>query len=113
MAGYRKNINKYRNIKTSVNGITFDSKKEAGRYTELLLLKGQGAIKDLELQPSFDLIVNDKKIATYKADFKYFDVGRYEWVIEDVKSPITKTPVYRLKKKILENQVNPVIITEI
>mgnify|MGYP003141561719 CR=1 FL=1 len=66
MAGYRKNINKYRNVKTSVNGITFDSKKEAGRYTELLLLKGQGAIKDLELQPSFDLIVNDKKIAHTK-----------------------------------------------
>ena len=43
MVGYRKNINKYRNIKTNVNGILFDSKKEAGRYAELLLLRGQDA----------------------------------------------------------------------
>ena len=113
MARYRKGVNKYRNIKTTVNGILFDSKKEAGRYVELLLLKGQGIIINLETEPSFDLIVNDKKIATYKADFKYFDVERNKFVIEDVKSPITKTPVYRLKKKILENQINPVIITEI
>ena len=40
-----------------------------------------------------------KKLKPYKADFKSFDVGRYEWVIEDVKSPITKAPVYRLKKE--------------
>jgi len=113
LVGYRKNINKYRNIKTNVNGILFDSKKEAGRYAELLLLRGQDAIRDLELQPKFDLIVNGKKVATYKADFKYFDVGSFKWIIEDVKSPATKTPVYRLKKKILENQEHPVIITEI
>ena len=106
-------MNKYRNIKTKVNGFTFDSKKEAGRYVELTLLRGQGAIRDLVLQPRFDIIINDKKIATYIADFKYFDVGRFQWVVEDVKSKATKTPVYRLKKKILENQVNPVIITEV
>ena len=79
----------------------------------MLLLRGQAIIRDLELQPKFDLIVNGKKIATYKADFKYFDLTKFEWIVEDVKSPATKTPVYRLKKKILENQEHPVIITEI
>ena len=106
-------MRKYRNVKTKIDGITFDSKKEAKRYTELMLLKNQGVIKDLELQPKFDIIINEKKIAFYKADFKYFDIGRYEWIVDDVKSPATKTPVYRLKKKILENQEHPVIITEI
>ena len=113
MVGYRKNLNKYRNVKTKVNGYTFDSKKEAGRFVELTLLKGQGAIENLELQPKFDLVINNKKIATYTADFRYFDIANYKWVVEDVKSPITKTPVYRLKKKILENQQNPVYITEV
>ena len=106
-------MNKYRNIKTTVNGIKFDSKKEAKRYCELNLLKGQGVIRDLMLQPKFDIIINQKKIATYIADFKYFDIGTFQWVIEDVKSKATKTPVYRLKKKILENQQNPVYITEV
>ena len=47
-----------------------DSKKEAKRYTELLLLKSQGVIRDLELQPKFDIIINEKKIAYYRADFQ-------------------------------------------
>ena len=106
-------MRKYRNIKTEIDGILFDSKKEAKRYTELLIFQKAGAITDLELQPKFEIIINTKKIATYIADFKYFDVGRFEWIIEDVKSSATKTPVYRLKKKILENQEHPVIITEI
>ena len=68
MAGYRKNINKYRNVKTSVNGIGI-VKKEAGRYIELLLLKGQGAIKEASNCGMFDLIVNDKKIEAIQSRF--------------------------------------------
>ncbi|HNZ28087.1 MAG TPA: DUF1064 domain-containing protein, partial [Spirochaetota bacterium] len=38
------------------NGITFDSKAEMKRYTELLLLQKAGAISDLRLQTPFELI---------------------------------------------------------
>ncbi|MBN1114444.1 MAG: DUF1064 domain-containing protein, partial [Oligoflexia bacterium] len=48
--------NKYKNVKTTVDGITFDSKKEADRYSELKLLERAGKIKDLILQPKFEII---------------------------------------------------------
>ena len=90
---------KYHNKKTEVDGIVFDSKREAERYLELKLLERAGAIQDLILQPSFDLIVQGGKvIGKYYADFKY-RVGQ-SVVIEDAKGE--KTDVYKLKKKIVE-----------
>ena len=44
---------KYRNIKTEIDGIKFDSKKEAKRYSELKMLESASAINQLELQPQF------------------------------------------------------------
>jgi len=90
--------NKYRAIKTVVDGIKFDSKKEAARYQTLKLMESNGHISDLKLQPKFDLIVNDKKIGFYKADFEYTQDGKI--VVEDVKG--MKTPVYNLKKKMIK-----------
>ena len=104
---------KYRNIKTEIDGIKFHSKKEAKRYSELKMLESASAINQLELQPQFPLYVNGEKICKYIADFRYFDVATQTWVVEDVKSPASKTPVYRLKKKILANQLQPVYITEV
>lgn len=102
---------KYHNIKTEKDGIVFDSKKEANRYVELKLLERFKKIKDLELQPVFLLIPafekNGKKYrkTEYIADFKYYDNEKQEWIIEDVKSEITKKDkVYRLKKKLFEWQ---------
>ena len=106
-------MNKYRNIKTVVDGITFDSKKEAARYSDLKLLETAHHIMHLETQPRFPLMINGKRVATYVGDFKYWSPSENEWIIEDVKSEATKTPLYRLKKKILEAQEPPVIITEI
>ena len=106
-------MNKYRNIKTVVDGITFDSKKEAARYSDLRLLETAHHIMHLETQPRFPLMINGKRVATYIGDFKYWSPSENEWIVEDVKSEATKTPVYRLKKKILEAQEPPVIITEI
>ena len=37
-------MNKYHNRKVAIDGILFDSKKEAGRYQELLLLQQAGEI---------------------------------------------------------------------
>ena len=98
---------KYHSKKTVVDGIEFDSKKEANRYTELKLLVRAGKIRDLVLQPEYELIPKFKKNGKtyrktiYRADFSYFDIEANEYVTEDIKSPITKTPVYMLKKKLL------------
>ena len=53
-------MNKYNAVKVNVDGITFDSKKEAERYSELKLLERCGAISDLELQVEYKLIPSQK-----------------------------------------------------
>ena len=50
------NYNKYKSRKTSVNGVNFDSRKEADRYIELSILSRSGAIKGLKRQVKFELI---------------------------------------------------------
>ena len=92
--------NKYGAIKTTVDGIKFDSKREAARYCELKLMEKAGIIDSLYLQPRYDIVVNGQKICFYKADFKYFDSELKKWIIEDVKG--MKTPVYNLKKKLVK-----------
>ena len=91
-------MSKYRNIKTEVDGIVFDSKAEARRYMELRLLEKANEISDLRLQYPFECTINEKKICTYRADFDYYEGD--QWVIEDVKG--FATPVFRLKKKLVE-----------
>lgn len=91
--------NKYGAKKTVVDGITFDSKKEAIRYQELKILLRTGVIEQLKLQPRFDFIINGVKCGFYKADFQYWDVRIKKLITEDVKG--MKTPVYRLKKKLM------------
>lgn len=94
-------MSKYKSNKTTVHGITFDSKKEAMRYLELAQRANTGAITNLELQPKLDLVVNGQKIGFYRGDFRYRHNG--VTVVEDVKSQFTaKLPVYRLKKKIVK-----------
>lgn len=91
--------NKFNAHRTTVDGITFDSKKEAKRYGELRLLEKAGEIRNLELQPKFPLIVNGVKVCTYIADAAYFEKNAR--VVEDVKSGPTKTAAYRIKRKLL------------
>ena len=91
-------MSKYKNIKTEVDGIVFDSKAEARRYAELRLLEKANEISDLRLQYPFECKINKKKICTYRADFDYYEGD--QWVVEDVKG--FKTQVYRLKKKLVE-----------
>ncbi len=91
---------KYNAVKTTVDGVVFDSKHEADRYSELRLLQLAGEIENLELQPAFEIVVNDKRICKYRADFRYRTVGAKADTIEDAKG--VRTPVYRLKKKLVE-----------
>lgn len=92
--------NKYHAVKTTVGGITFDSKREAARYQELLLLQRAGLIRDLALQVPFAITVNGKKICTYIADFQYVDMTTGKTVTEDSKGVRTQT--YVIKRKLVE-----------
>lgn len=90
---------KYKNKKVEIGDVTFDSKAEARRYGELLLRVRIGEIEALELQPRYPLVVEGMKIATYVADFRYRLRATGETVVEDVKG--VRTPVYRLKNKLM------------
>lgn len=97
-------MRKYGNRKAVVDGIEFESQKEAQRYWELKLMQRAGVISDLQLQREFELIpaqyeavprygktgkrLKDgqrciEKSCVYKADFCYMKDGRL--VVEDVK----------------------------
>ena len=93
-------MNKYGARKTTVNGITFDSRHEALRYIELTYLQRTGQIRDLRLQVTFELLPKQGKerAVKYIADFVYTDRAG-ETVVEDAKG--LKTDVYRLKKKMM------------
>lgn len=98
---------KYGAKRTEVDGILFASQREARRYSELRILERAGEIRDLELQPVYPITANGRTVAKYVADFRYQTNGGT--VIEDVKG--MKTPVYRLKKKLVE-AIHGVRITE-
>lgn len=100
---------KYNAIKTEVDGFLFDSRAEARRYSELIILERAGEIKSLCLQPVFQLLVNGERIGKYIADFKYLDQDG-NIIVEDVKG--VKTPVYRLKKKLVK-AIYGIEITEV
>ena len=93
--------NKFRAKKTEFNGIKFDSIHEKNRYVELVLMEKAQVIQDLKVQQRFPLIPKSKygREIYYKCDFTYYENGKL--VVEDAKSPVTKTPVYRLKKRML------------
>ena len=100
---------KYNNKKTNVNGILFDSKKEADRWVLLTRRATIGEVVDLHLQVPFVFALEGKKMFTYKADFVYFDKVANELIVEDVKG--FRTPLYKLKKKLIEQQ-HKITITE-
>lgn len=109
------NQNKYRNTKTIVDGIEFDSRKEAARYKDLKLLEAAGEISNLEMQVKFVLIPTQRepdfvgvrggikkgkvieKECSYLADFVYIRDG--EVIVEDTKGIRTKD--YIIKRKLM------------
>lgn len=100
---------KYNNQPTERNGIKFDSRKEANRYEELMLLLKAGEISDLKLQPQFTLqesymTPEGERIRAirYVADFSYTQGSRM--VVEDVKSKATATTQYKMKKKLMQER---------
>lgn len=115
---WRRNGTKYNATKVTIDGHTFDSRKEANRYCELKLLEKGNVIRDLRLQVEFELLPNqyatekrygkngkplkDKKVllerrVVYRADFVYTLNETGETVVEDVKG--VRLPEYILKRK--------------
>lgn len=114
-------MSKYHSVKTqTADGITHDSRKEANRWCELLLLQRCGAISDLQRQVKFVLIPAQtetfprygkrgnrladgerivEKECAYVADFVYTENGKK--IVEDTKSDATKTKEYRIKRKLM------------
>ena len=106
---------KYHNKRTTVDGITFDSLKEAKRWKELLLMLKSGAIQDLQRQVRFVLIPSQREPDTigkkggvhkgkllerecvYIADFVYKENGKT--VVEDTKG--MRTTEYVIKRKMM------------
>ena len=94
-------FSKYKAVKTIVDGFTFASKLEAKYYQIYSAMENAGAIKNLKMQTSLPFFFEGKKIFTYKPDFEYDDVdGKHHYI--DVKGVFT--PVFRLKKKLIEAQ---------
>lgn len=90
---------KFNNRRTTIDGVTFDSIAEAARYRELKFLERAGEIQGLRLQPEYPLHVQGFLVCKYRGDFAYIENGKS--VVEDVKSPATCTPLYRLKAKLM------------
>ena len=106
---------KYRNRRTTVDGIRFDSKAEAKRYTQLITLQNLGEISGLMRQHSYVLVPGGRwqngkaySAVKYVADFVYTQDGKI--VVEDVKG--MKTQLYMLKKKLMK-QVYGIEIREV
>lgn len=109
--------NKYHSKKVEINGIVFDSIKEAKRWAKLSLLETAGAISDLKRQVKFVLIPTQRepdtvgarggikkgkvieKECAYIADFVYKDLNLNETVVEDTKGFRTKD--YIIKRKLM------------
>lgn len=111
---------KYNNKKVTVDGIVFDSKREASRYSELIMLQRAGEISGLQRQVRYLLIPAQReasnevykrgekkgqrkpgrlieKEVTYIADFVYYKDG--ELIVEDTKGFRTKD--YIIKRKLM------------
>ena len=112
-AKQRQKESKYRNEQTVVRGIRFDSKKEANRYEELMLLVRMGRIRKLKLQQDFTLqegftTESGERVRPikYRADFTYERKvpdgnGGVHWVFEVEDAKGVRTDKYKLKKKMM------------
>lgn len=91
---------KWKNRKTVVDGITFDSAKEARQWRLLKQIESLGEITKLRRQVAYKLEVNGVFVCAYRADFVYWDVREQREVVADAKG--FRTPEYKLKRKLMK-----------
>ena len=103
---------KYGNEKVESTDGKFDSKLEYYRWCDLKLLEKAKQITELKRQVKFVLIDKSKygREISYMADFTYIQGNKL--IVEDTKSSATKTPLYRLKKRLMAERYG-IIIKEI
>jgi hypothetical protein len=89
---------KYGNKKTEVDGIWFDSIREAKRYVALRYLLKAGGIKYLERQVEFELNEGGTHSLIYRADFVY-ETKEGKMVVEDSKG--MRTREYKKKRRLM------------
>lgn len=100
---FRKSANKpkrakYGNVKTTVDGVTYDSKREAAYAQELKLREKAGEVGGIELQKVFPLIApGGFVVGAYRADFAFWDHKEDRFRVIDVKG--FDTPLSRWKRK--------------
>ena len=105
LAGKGMNMSKYSNRKVVVDGLKFDSKREAQRWQELKLMERAGLIEGLVRQFPINLLPAQKdengkvieRPVRYVADFVYTDKNTGKTVVEDAKG--VRTHEYILKRK--------------
>lgn len=94
----------------TVDNITFASKMEMNRYLQLKILLKAGKIKDLQMQPKFELIPaferNGKHFLpiNYVGDFAYHDCETKKRVVEEVKG--FETAEWKIKQKLFHYKHN-------
>ena len=123
---YRSSKLKYGSKKTILDGIAFDSKKEANRWAELRILEKAGKIEDLRRQVKFVLIPAQYEDSTevyqrgvnkgkpkrgkllehecaYVADFVYRVTETGQTTVEDVKGcKVSKAyDIFVIKRKLM------------
>ena len=111
-------MSKYHNKKTMYNGIVYDSKREAARWRELVLMERAGEIDDLQRQVKFVLqegfnLPNGERVRpiTYIADFLYVDRRTNKLIAEDAKGIATQ--VYKIKKKLFQRKFEYIELREV
>ncbi len=102
MASSAVKQSKYSAIRTVVDGVTFASRREARVYSELKMRERAGEISELTLQPRYPLTVCGVVVATYVGDFRFYQRGGVDgWTLVVADAKGFKTPMYRLKKKLM------------
>lgn len=92
--------NKFGAKKTVVDGIRFDSKREAEYYAELKLREKAGEVYEVEMQRPFAIVINGQLVCTYKSDFHFYDAIAKRRRVVDTKG--FATPEFKLKKKLMK-----------
>lgn len=102
LATGQKRPRKYRNRPQWYDGHYFDSQVEIRRYQELKILEQAEQIERLRVHnPVWTIVVNGVLITSYEPDFTYYNRGKPDLVVEDVKSEPTLTDFYKTKKALM------------
>lgn len=92
---------KYGATKTMLDGITFDSKREAAYYSELKIREKAGEVSGVVLQRPFPIIINGQSVGKFLSDFAFIDHTQEDRLrVVDVKG--YDTPLSRFKRKCVE-----------